>query len=125
MDKIRDIDIFCIIIFLMIIRFFASGKWFGCVVIAGLLVAIFDLIIKLYKSNLQIVVKQQKVRYGICFILLNILFLLGCILIAVNVIFEIQWLNEAIFLDEMTLLTLLLTLSQNLILESINKIIRG
>lgn len=124
MDKIKDIHIMVLIAFLMVMRLFVAGKWFGCVVLAGLLVAIFDLINKLYKSNLKIVAKRQKVRYGIWFIILNAFFLFGCVLMVLNVILEIQWLSDTAFLDEITLFTLLLTLPQNLILEDINKMIR-
>lgn len=124
MDKIKDVHIMVLIVFLMIMRLFVAGKWFGCVVLAGLLVAIFDLISKLYKSNLKLVANRQKVRYGICFIILNVFFFIGCVLIALNIILEMQWLSDATFLDEITLFTLLLTLPQNLIVEHINQIIQ-
>ncbi len=124
MDKIKDVHIMILIVFLMIMRLFVAGKWFGCVVLAGLLVAIFDLISKLYKSNLKLVANRQKVRYGICFIILNVFFFIGCVLIALNIILEMQWLSDATFLDEITLFTLLLTLPQNLIVEHINQIIQ-
>lgn len=124
MDKIKDIHIMVLIVFLMIMRLFVAGKWFGCIVLAGLLVAIFDLINKLYKSNLKLVANRQKVRYGICFIILNIFFFIGCVLIALNIILEIQWLSDVTFLDEITLFTLLLTLPQNLIVERINQLIQ-
>ena len=124
MDKIKDVHIMILIVFLMIMRLFVAGKWFGCVVLAGLLVAIFDLISKLYKSNLKLVANRQKVRYGICFIILNVFFFIGCVLIALNIILEMQWLSGATFLDEITLFTLLLTLPQNLIVEHINQIIQ-
>jgi hypothetical protein len=124
MDKIKDIHIMVLIVFLMIMRLFVAGKWFGCIVLAGLLVAIFDLINKLYKSNLKLVSNRQKIRYGICFIILNVFFFIGCVLIALNIILEMQWLSEATFLDEITLFTLLLTLPQNLIIEHINQIIQ-
>lgn len=124
MDKIKDVHIMVLIIFLMIMRLFVVGKWFGCVVLAGLLVAIFDLISKLYKNNLRLVEKRQKIRYGICFIILNVFFFIGCALIALNIMLEIQWLSDAAFLDEITLFTLLLSLSQNLIVERINQIIQ-
>ena len=88
MDKIKDVHIMILIVFLMIMRLFVAGKWFGCVVLAGLLVAIFDLISKLYKSNLKLVANRQKVRYGICFIILNVFFFIGCVLIALNIILE-------------------------------------
>ena len=124
MDKIKDVHIMILIVFLMIMRLFVAGKWFGCVVLAGLLVAIFDLISKLYKSTLKLVANRQKVRYGICFIILNVFFFIGCVLIALNIILEMQWLSDATFLDEITLFTLLLTLPQNLIVEHINQIIQ-
>lgn len=124
MDKIKDIHIMVLIVFLMIMRLFVAGKWFGCVVLAGLLVAIFDLINKLYKSNLKLVANRQKIRYGICFIILNVFFFIGCVLIALNIILEIQWLSDVTFLDEITLFTLLLTLPQNLIVEHINQLIQ-
>ena len=46
------------------------------------------------------------------------------VLIALNIILEMQWLSDATFLDEITLFTLLLTLPQNLIVEHINQIIQ-
>lgn len=124
MEKIRDTHIFVVIIFLMIMRVVVEGKWFGCVVIAGLLISLFDIIKKIYMDNMKLVVDQQKMRYAIVFIVLNAFFLFNCILLLLNAMMEICWLNATAFLDEITLLTLLLTLPQRLIIEKINKIIR-
>lgn len=124
MDKVKDIHIFGSIFSLMIMRVFGTGKWFSCVVYAGLLVALFDLISKLYKSNMTLVDKKHMIRYGGYFVALNFIFGIGCILIFLNLILEIPWLNDVALLDEITLLTLLLTLPQKLILEKINKEIR-
>lgn len=124
MNKIRDGHIFWLLVFLMVVRVFVGGKWFANIVIAGMLVALLDLINKLFRSNQEIVNNRQKIKYGIWIVILNFSFWVGCVLILLNIILEIPILCDITFLDEITLLTLVLTLSQKMILEKINEMIR-
>lgn len=124
MNKIKDIHTVVVIIFLMIIRTKEEGKWFGVVVLSSLLIPLFEIIKKIYLNNLNLVGKKQKVRYGIFLIIFNFIFLLILILLIIYLVKDIKWMNTSLFLDEITLLTILLTLPQNLIIELINNSIR-
>lgn len=124
MNKIKDIHTVVVIIFLMLIRTKEEGKWFGVVVLSSLLIPLFEIIKKIYLNNLNLVEKKQKVRYGIFLIISNFIFLLILILLIIYLVKDIKWMNTSLFLDEITLLTILLTLPQNLIIELINNSIR-
>lgn len=124
MKSIKNIHIVIIIIVLFIFRLFKSGGWFGCVVIAGFLVALFDIIVKLYKTNTNLVFDKHKSRYGLILIGLNLLFSIGLILLFANAIWYISWINNTLVLDEITLLTLLISLPQESIISRINSTIR-
>lgn len=124
MNKIKDIHILIFIIFLMVIRIGEEGKWFGVVVLSSLLIPLFEIINKIYLNNLNLVEKNQKVRYGIFLTISNLIFLLILLLLVIDFVKDIKWMNTSLFLDEITLLTLLLTLPQNLIIEIINNLIR-
>ena len=124
MNKIKDIHTVVVIIFLMLIRTKEEGKWFGVVVLSILLIPLFEIIKKIYLNNLNLVEKKQKVRYGIFLIISNFIFLLILILLIIYLVKDIKWMNTSLFLDEITLLTILLTLPQNLIIELINNSIR-
>lgn len=124
MQYVKDIHIIALIFALCIFRVLDSGGWFGCVVIAGFLVALFDIIVKVYLSNTNIVLDKYKSRYGVIFICLNILLSGGIILLFGNAIWKFSWINNMIVLDEITLLTLMISLPQESIINKINSIIR-
>ena len=124
MEKIKDIHVFWAIIMLMVIRIFQEGRWVSCVTIIGLLIAMSDMIRKVYQSNQNLTKEQEKIRYGILFIIINVLFGITMCLLLVNLAMDIKALYSPILIDEISFFTLLLTLPQNRILTKINNIIR-
>lgn len=124
MKRIKENTILLTILFLIVARLFVPGRWFGCIVIGGFLVTLLDLIRMIYTDNNNLKLDNQKIRYGIIYFVLSTMFYAGVISIILNIIMEIKWLNAPIFLDELTLITLLLSLSQKFIVNKINKVIR-
>lgn len=124
MEKVKDTHIFWSIVILIIIRIFQAGKWVACVTIAGFIIAIFDIIRNIYLANQDLVDEEEKVRYGTIFIAANILLGIATCLLLVNFTMEIEILYSSILIDEISLFTLLLTLSQKKILRKINNMIR-
>ncbi len=125
MKAIKDFYVITTLIVLMIIRPFAPGEWFGSIVIAGLLVTWLDTTYKIWKSNTNITSEREKARYAIVLIIMALLGAAMLILIILNLIMEITWLNTSIVLDEATLLALLLCLSQNTTIGIANCIIKS
>lgn len=125
MKAIKDFYVITTLIVLMIIRPFAPGEWFGSIVIAGLLVTWLDTTYNIWKSNTNITSEREKARYAIVLIIMALLGAAMLILIILNLIMEITWLNTSIVLDEATLLALLLCLSQNTIIGIANCIIKS
>jgi len=113
-----------ILLILMILRFIASGKWFGSVVVAGVLVTWIDTTNKIWKENLNVIGTRKKARYAIVLLAMFFIGLIQVVLIVVNSVMGIEWLNLPIVLDEITLFALLICLSQNEIIGLLNKIIR-
>lgn len=123
MNVIKQFYIFIALIALMIIRPFASSQWMGSVAVAGLLVTWTDTMQQIWNDNKNLICKRKKVKYAISFLIMSVLSIVFLVLILVNLIVGIEWLNAPICLDEITLLSLLLCLSQKLIIRLINNII--
>ena len=123
MKTVKSLYYIIALIVLMIVRPFASGNWFGSIVLAGLFTAWLNLINTIWSDNLHLVSRKSKSRYAIimlCFSFLGLAFLILAIL---NLVLSISWLNHPTVLDEITLFTLLISLEQNTIVAFFNRII--
>lgn len=112
-----------ILILLMFIRSKASGDWFGSIVVLGVFVALMDLTTKLIASHSTLKDKKPKDRLGFCLV---ILFIIGFIVLAsafYNIVDPLKWLKDTTILDELTLLALLLSISQDTVLDILNAFI--
>ena len=125
MKAIKNFYTIISLIVLMILRPFSPGEWFGSVAIAGLFVTWVDTIQKVWKANNKLTLEQEKVRYAVVMLVLSLFGLVQLILIIVNLIVGIEWLNLPVVLDELTLLALLVCLAQNTLVEFINNIIKN
>ena len=125
MKAIKNFYTIISLIVLMILRPFSPGEWFGSVAIAGLFVTWVDTIQKVWKANNKLTLEQEKVRYAVVMLVLSLFGLVQLILIIVNLIVGIEWLNFPVVLDELTLLALLVCLAQNTLVEFINNIIKN
>lgn len=125
MKAIKNFYTIISLIVLMILRPFSPGEWFGSVAIAGLFVTWVDAIQKVWKANNKLTLEQEKVRYAVVMLVLSLFGLVQLILIIVNLIVGIEWLNLPVVLDELTLLALLVCLAQNTLVEFINNIIKN
>ena len=125
MTKIKNFYVIIAILVLMITRIFVdSCSWFSSVIIAGFLVALFDIISKVSEANRTLVIHRHKKRNAIILIILHLIFVSILILLVINAIINLEFINKDIVLDEITLLTLLISLPQNLIIDGMNKYIR-
>lgn len=109
----------------MILRPFSPGEWFGSIVIAGLLVTWLDTMHKIWKSNPSLTIENEKIRYAMVFVVMGLIGAALLVLILVNLVINLGWLNLPIVLDECTLLALLICLSQNTIVNIANNIIKS
>lgn len=125
MKAIKNFYTIISLIVLMILRPFSPGEWFGSVAIAGLFVTWVDTIQKVWKANNKLTLEQEKVHYAVVMLVLSLFGLVQLILIIVNLIVGIEWLNLPVVLDELTLLALLVCLAQNTLVEFINNIIKN
>lgn len=124
MKAIKNLYITISMIVLMIIRFFASGDWFGSIVLAGLFVTWLDTMHKIWKSSLGLMEEKEKERYAITLILMTGIGLVLLVFIIVNLIVNIEFLKSPLVLDEVTLLALLLCLSQEVFVNLVTGIIK-
>lgn len=125
MKLLKNTYLIFILVLLIILRLFASGSWFSTIVFAGFVIALYDIIHKVFSSNRNIIKNQQKERFAIVFIILNVIFVLCLALIVVDLVTNWAWLDNTTLLDEVTLLTLLISLPQGQIIEWINNYISG
>lgn len=125
MKAIKNFYTIISLIVLMILRPFSPGEWFGSIAIAGLFVTWMDTIQKIWKTNNKLTLESEKVRYAVVMLILSLIGLIQLILIIVNLIVGIGWLNLSVVLDELTLLALLACLAQTTIVEFINNIIKN
>ena len=124
MKAIKNFYTIISLIVLMILRPFSPGEWFGSIVIAGLFVTWVDTIQKVWKANNELTLEKEKGRYAVAMLGLSLTGLVQLVLIIVNLIVGIGWLNLPVVLDELTLLALLACLAQNTLVEFINNIIK-
>ena len=125
MKAIKNFYTIISLIVLMILRPFSPGEWFGSIAIAGLFVTWMDTIQKIWKTNNKLTLESEKVRYAVVMLILSLIGLIQLILIIVNLIVGIGWLNLSVVLDELTLLALLACLAQTVLVEFINNIIKN
>ena len=123
MKVIKNIYLVITLIVLMILRPFASGNWFGSIVVAGLFVTWMDTMNCVWQDNSNLN-GREKVRYGIIFTIMGLVGVVLLILIIVNLVKDIDWLNNTIFLDEITLLALMICISQKSFIRLLGNIIK-
>ena len=123
MKVIKNIYLVIALIVLMILRPFASGNWFGSIVVAGLFVTWMDTMNCVWQDNSNLN-GREKVRYGIIFTIMGLVGVVLLILIIVNLVKDIDWLNNTIFLDEITLLALMICISQKSFIRLLGNIIK-
>lgn len=102
------ISLFC----LMVLRLFVSGNWVGSVTVAGLFVAWVDTTNQIRLSFTNFKSASEKIRYGKVITVLVLLGAVQLLLMIINVIVGINWLNQPLVLDEISLFSLLMCLSQ-------------
>ena len=125
MKLLKNAYLILVLILLMVLRLFAEGSWFSAIVFAGFAVALYDIIHKIFHSNRNIIKNRQKERFAIVFIVLNVVFILCLALIVVDLVTNWAWMDNITLLDEITLLTLLISLPQSQIIEWVNNFISG
>ena len=123
MKVIKNLYSTFVFIILIILRPFASGNWFGSIVVAGLFVTWMDTLNCVWNDNSKLNI-AAKVRYGIIFSIRVVIGLILLALITVNFVIDIKWLNNTIVLDEITLLALLLCVSQKSFIKLLGNIIK-
>lgn len=123
MKTVKSLYYIIALIVLMIVRPFASGNWFGSIVLAGLFTAWLNLLNTIWSDNFHLVSKKSKSRYAIIMLCISLLGVILLILAILNLILNITWLNHPTVLDEITLFTLLISLEQNTIVSMFNRII--
>jgi hypothetical protein len=124
MSYVKNYYVIISLIVLMVLRIFVSGIWFSTIILAGFLIALHDIIIKVYDQNKTIIIQRQKIRYAIVSIVLNAFFVIILVVAIINFIIGIKLICSATVLDEITIFTLLISLPQSFIIKKINKIIR-
>ena len=125
MKAIKNLYVIITMVVLMIVRPFAPGEWFGSIVVAGLFVTWLDTIHKVWRSKEELSITKQKERYAIVIMLMVVIGLILLIFIVVNFIVNIALLNSSVILDEITLLALLLCLSQDTLVSLLINIIKN
>lgn len=124
MKVVRDFYIFIAIIVFMIMRIINPGWWFSSTAIVGFLVSWIDTIEKVRKSNLEFKNNKAKENFAITMLVMCLVGAVLLVLMLVNIIKPIGFMNQSLFIDEVTLLALLLCLLQDVIVNLINNIIK-
>lgn len=125
MRTIRNLYIFVSLLTLMILRPFAPGQWMGSVTVAGLLITWLDTIHQVWINNRDIIAIDKKKKYACLLSIMALVGLVLLVLILVNLIVGLEWLNYPIVLDEITLLSILTCLFQKTIIHWSNKLINN
>lgn len=124
MKVIQKFLLFCAFVVLFIIRIFVAFSWISSLALAGLLLAIFDILSHVWDDN-----PRDKIKHPILYIF-SILFivLIEIILIVLtilNIATPIPWLSDPLFTDLLTIFVLFLGVFQPTIIKLINFGIQG
>lgn len=124
LKAIQKFLLFCAFAALFIIRIFVVFSWISSLALAGLFLAILDILSHVWDDN-----PRNKIKHPILYIF-SILFivLIEIILIVLtilNIATPIPWLSDALFTDLLTIFVLFLGVFQPTIIKLINFGIQG
>ena len=124
MKVIHKLLLFCAFAALFVIRIFVKFPWISSLALAGLFLAILDILSHIWNDNPKDKIKHHSLY--ILFIFLVVLIEIILIVLAIlNIATPILWLNDALFTDLLTIFVLFLGVFQPTIIRLIIFCIQG
>lgn len=124
MKVIHKLFLFCAFAALFVIRIFVKLPWISSLALAGLFLAILDILSHIWNDN-----PKDKIKHHCLYILFIFLIVLIEIILIVLTILHIAtpilWLNDALFTDLLTIFVLFLGVFQPTIIRFITFCIQG
>ena len=119
----RDFLCFVAMITLIVARvLFKENGWVASIAVIGLLVAWLDILGGVYNDNRHL----KRSKQSRCIIVMGIMVIIATIMVVfcmVNIVQKNKFLNNTIVMDEITLLSLLISLLRNRIVSIIDALI--
>lgn len=123
MKSLKNILVCVILVSFMVIRFWNSGNWISSLSIWSMLVTWFDTLRIIVTENKSINSSGEKTRFGIISFVMISFGIISLVISIIHLTIGVEWLNEAVALDEITLFSLLICLTQKSVVSILNKII--
>lgn len=123
MKSLKNILVCVILVSFMVIRFWNSGNWISSLSIWSMLVTWFDTLRIIVTENKSINSSSEKTRFGIISFVMISFGIISLVISIIHLTIGVEWLNEAVALDEITLFSLLICLTQKSVVSILNKII--
>lgn len=123
MKSLKNILVCVILVSFMVIRFWNSGNWISSLSIWSMLVTWFDTLRIIVIENKSINSSGEKTRFGIISFVMISFGIISLVISIIHLTIGVEWLNEAVALDEITLFSLLICLTQKSVVSILNKII--
>jgi len=124
LNGIRKFLLFCAFAALFVIRFFVEFPWISSLALAGLFLAILDILDHVWNDNTGNNIKHQKL-YLFFLLLIIIIEIILIVLTILNIAAPILLLKDALFTDLLTIFVLFLGVFQPTIIRFINSVIQG
>ena len=124
MKVIQKFLLFCAFAALFIIRIFVVFSWISSLALAGLFLAILDILSHVWDDNPRDKIKHPG-RYIFSIVLIVLIEIILIVLTILNIATPILWLSDALFTDLLTIFVLFLGVFQPTIIRLINFCIQG
>lgn len=124
MKKFKGFFLFCAFISLFGVRFFKSIPWVSSLAVTSVLISLFDITSHIWNDNSYQKIKRNGI-YIFCLGVSIIIDVLLIMLIIINIVLSLSWMENDLFIDEVTIIALMLNVFQASIISFINFIIQG
>lgn len=124
MKKIEKLLLLSAFICLFVIRFVNLFPWVSSLAVAGVFLSVLDIISHIWHDNPSSKIKKNEI-YILCLLTSIIIEIILIVLMIINIVSPRSWMENSLFIDEVTIIALMLGVFQSSIISIINFIIQG
>ena len=122
LEKIEKIFLFCAFISLIVVRLRYSVSWISSISVMGVFLSMLDIITHIWNDNPLEKIEREGI-YITCLVVCIIIEIVLIVMIITNIASPRLWMADSLFVDEFTIIALMLGVFQPSIISFINSTI--